>query len=75
MMMKKIMPFTSLWTSALPQPGTRLSNACVENHFRQIKSGLISGKRKSHAEFVGERYSSIQNLLPRLVKKFYIISS
>ena len=61
------MPFCPLWSSAHAFPRQTLSNATVENNFRQIKSKYRAGQRLTYSEFVAERYSALQNLLPILV--------
>ena len=64
----KIMAYCPLWSSAFEVPGSRLANATVENHFRQVKRNLRPGQRLTFAEFVGNRFESVQNVLPRLVR-------
>ena len=61
------MPFCPLWSAVVGHPREPISNAPAENHFRQVKSNLKPGVKKMYAEFIGSRYASIQNLLPRLV--------
>jgi len=69
------MPYTPLWTAALSKEKKALSNATVENHFRQVKSSLKRGQRFTITQFVGERFKSIKNLTARIVSDFYFLKT
>ena len=45
-----------------------LSNAVVENHFRQVKSTLSPGVRLTYSEFIGQCFVNAQLLVTRLVR-------
>jgi len=71
MFLDHVMPFCPLWSSAFDLVPKRLSNAVVENHFKQVKEKIPQNKRETYAEFISSRYCSVKKLLPRLVSFWY----
>jgi len=61
------MPFAPLWSSAFNTPGGQLSNATVENRFRQAKSHLMPGERLPYGTFFSKNLAALNSIVPRLV--------
>lgn len=66
-MVEDIMALAPFWTAATLPCGV-LSNAVVENHFRDMKQKKVPGLRLTLAMFVSSRYAATVRKITRVVR-------
>lgn len=62
------MALAPFWSAITVTCDQQLSNAEVENHFRDMKGKMQAGQRLTLASFVSSRYNSMKQKLARVVR-------